>query len=233
MRVTRLLRLQLRALQSLAFQVISENSLSENPKVQLEMVKTLRDAEILEWTYDEEGRRRAVVNADLGEDFSIHHALSLYLLHVLPVLEKTSETYALDVLTFVESILEDPEPILRRQLDKLKGEKVAELKKSETRYRAIVENASDPIVITDLEGRLRLGHRQLPDGGWEILRVDGERLVRIAACGPDEECVPIRFHRDGGRVYLETSRGESDLSRLVLLDPATGAEVEVERDPEG
>lgn len=100
----------------------------------IEMVKTLREAGILEWDYDEDGRRRPVVNADLGEDFSIHHALSLYLLDVLPVLEPSSETYHLDVLTFVESVLEDPEPILRRQLDKLKAEKVAELKAAGVEY---------------------------------------------------------------------------------------------------
>jgi superfamily II RNA helicase len=99
----------------------------------IEMVKTLREAEILEWEY-EGGKRRAVVNADLGEDFSLHHALSLYLLDALPLLERESETYALDVLTFVESILEDPDAILRRQLDKLKGDKVAELKAAGVEY---------------------------------------------------------------------------------------------------
>src|SRR5262249_54623517 len=36
--------------------------------------------------------------------------------------------YPLDLLTLVESILEDPEIILRRQLDRLKGRKVAEMK---------------------------------------------------------------------------------------------------------
>ena len=84
----------------------------------------------------------------------------------------------------------------------------------------------------DLSGRLRLGHRQRPDGGWEILRVDGDRVVPIYECDPDEECHPLRFHRDGARAYVETSRGAADLSRLVLLDPETGAEQEVERDPE-
>jgi superfamily II RNA helicase len=104
----------------------------------LEMVKTLREAGILEWEYDEDGRRYPVVNADLGEDFSLHHALSLYLLDILGRRDEwspeDSETYALDVLTFVESILEDPDPILRRQLDKLKGEKVAELKAAGVEY---------------------------------------------------------------------------------------------------
>lgn len=100
----------------------------------IEMVNTLREAGILGWAYDDDGRRRPVIHEDLGDDFSIHHALSLYLLDVLSILEPESETYHLDVLTFVESILEDPEPILRRQLDKLKAEKVAELKAAGVEY---------------------------------------------------------------------------------------------------
>ncbi len=71
---------------------------------------------------------RVIVNADLQEDFSMDHALSLYLLETLPLLEEDAETHALDVLTLVESILENPEAILRKQLDKLKGRKVAEMK---------------------------------------------------------------------------------------------------------
>ena len=87
--------------------------------------------------------------------------------------------------------------------------------------------------VADLAGRLRLGHRQRPDGGWEILRVDEGRLTPVFVCGPEEECQPIRFHVDGARLYMETSRGAPDLSRLVLLDPATGAIEEVESDPRG
>lgn len=76
------------------------------------------------------GRKgRAVeVDPDLQEDFSIHKTLALYLLSTLPLLDQESETYALDVVTLVESILENPHTVLFKQLDKLKGEKVAELK---------------------------------------------------------------------------------------------------------
>ena len=71
---------------------------------------------------------RVRVNVELQDDFSMNQALSLYLLETIPALEPESETKALDLLTLVESILEDPEVILRRQLDKLKGQKVAEMK---------------------------------------------------------------------------------------------------------
>jgi superfamily II RNA helicase len=68
------------------------------------------------------------VDVELQEDFSMDQALSLYLIETLALLEPESQTHALDLLSLVESILEDPEPILRKQLDRLKGERLAEMK---------------------------------------------------------------------------------------------------------
>lgn len=68
------------------------------------------------------------VHADLQDDFSMDQALSLYLLDTIPRLDSESPEYPLDLLTLVESILEDPDLILRRQLDRLKARRVAELK---------------------------------------------------------------------------------------------------------
>ena len=74
------------------------------------------------------------VNVELPEDFSMDQTLSLYLLETLPTLDPQAPDYALDVLTLVESILEDPDIILRRQLDKLKAQRVAELKQEGVEY---------------------------------------------------------------------------------------------------
>ncbi|HUG52368.1 MAG TPA: DUF3516 domain-containing protein [Vicinamibacteria bacterium] len=71
---------------------------------------------------------RVRVNLDLQDDFSMDQALSLYLLETIPLLPEDAPTHALDLLTLVESIVEDPDLILRRQLDKLKGRRVAEMK---------------------------------------------------------------------------------------------------------
>lgn len=60
------------------------------------------------------------VNVELQDDFSLNHALSLYLLDTLALLDQNSATYAADILTLCESILEDPDVILRRQLSKVK-----------------------------------------------------------------------------------------------------------------
>jgi len=87
--------------------------------------------------------------------------------------------------------------------------------------------------VADLDGNLRLGVRQTDDGGWEVLRVDGDALTQIYTCSAEETCFPDRFHKDGQRVYLQTNRGEGDLVRLELMDAATGATELVESDPEG
>jgi superfamily II RNA helicase len=74
------------------------------------------------------------VNVDLQEDFSLNHALSLYLLDTLAHLDPAQTEYALDVLTLCESILENPESILRRQVDRLKDQKMAEMKAQGLEY---------------------------------------------------------------------------------------------------
>lgn len=83
--------------------------------------------------------RKVRVNVELQEDFSLHQALSLYLIDTLPLLERESPEYAFDVLTLCESIVEDPEQILRRQVDKLKTEKLAEMKAADVPYEERME----------------------------------------------------------------------------------------------
>ena len=85
------------------------------------------------------------VNVDLQEDFSLNHALSLYLVDTIArlpagarsvdgTLDPESPAYALDLLTLVESILESPELILRRQVDRLKTLKMNEMKAAGVEY---------------------------------------------------------------------------------------------------
>jgi superfamily II RNA helicase len=82
---------------------------------------------------------RLRVNVELQEDFSMDQALSLYLLETIPLLDPESEAHALDLLTLVESILENPAAILRRQLDKLKGKAIAEMKEAGLSYDERIE----------------------------------------------------------------------------------------------
>jgi superfamily II RNA helicase len=67
-------------------------------------------------------------------EFSLFHTLALYLIDTLPRIPVERETYALDVLSMVESILEDPDVILWKQLDRAKGQAVAEMKMQGMEY---------------------------------------------------------------------------------------------------
>jgi Domain of unknown function (DUF3516)/DEAD/DEAH box helicase len=81
-----------------------------------------------------EGGRKLRVNIELQEDFSMDQALSLYLLDTIPLVDPQQPDYALILLTLVESILEDPDIILRKQLDRVKDEKMAEMKMEGIEY---------------------------------------------------------------------------------------------------
>ncbi|MEN8660958.1 MAG: DUF3516 domain-containing protein [Lentimonas sp.] len=74
------------------------------------------------------------VNVELQDDFSLNQVLSLYCIDTLGLIDTTAPEYPLKVLSLVESILENPDVILRKQLDKLKGDKVAEMKAAGIEY---------------------------------------------------------------------------------------------------
>lgn len=104
-----------------------------------ELFRSLADRKIIEYVRPVSGAVQIRVNMDLQTDFSLNQSLSLYLLDTLQLLDKVSETYALDVLTLVESILESPELILRKQLDRVKTEKMAEMKAAGIEYDQRIE----------------------------------------------------------------------------------------------
>ncbi len=85
--------------------------------------------------------------------------------------------------------------------------------------------------VFDLSGALRLAMRTTDNGDTEILRVDAEAFTKVYSCTVFETCGPTRFHKDGKRVYLETNKGDKDLTELVLFDPLTSREELVDLDP--
>ncbi|MCP1728222.1 dipeptidyl aminopeptidase/acylaminoacyl peptidase [Natronospira proteinivora] len=106
----------------------------------------------------------------------------------------------------------------------------------DTAERQLVFENDDGVAsfTADLDGELRLATRQKPEGGWEILRIDDGELSEepVYTCTIDEECSPIRFHPDGERVYMISNAGDRDLTELVLFNPETGEEQQVDGDPE-
>ncbi|MFN8103436.1 MAG: DUF3516 domain-containing protein [Acidimicrobiia bacterium] len=76
---------------------------------------------------DDLGRSVRVV-LDLQSDFSLNQPLSPFVLHALGQMDRDDDAYALDVLSVVEAVLENPMPVLRAQLSKLRTQLLAELK---------------------------------------------------------------------------------------------------------
>ncbi len=100
-----------------------------------DMFKSLLDADIVQVNPD----KTVSIHTDLQEDFSLNHALSLFLVEVIDALDRDSPFYAVDLLSAVESILEDPMPILIKQLDRIKTAKLTELKAAGVEYEQRIE----------------------------------------------------------------------------------------------
>lgn len=99
----------------------------------LQLLRSLWQAGIVELRSASEGGGIRL-NDELQDNFSLLQALGLFVVDAVERLDRESPSYALDVLTLVESVCEDPEVVLRQQVDKLKGEKVAELKAAGVEY---------------------------------------------------------------------------------------------------
>jgi len=85
------------------------------------------------------GPAKVRLNIQLQEDFSMNQALGLWLLEAIPLLDRESPDYPLDVISLVEAILENPDVILRKQVDQLKGELIARLKNEGVSYEERME----------------------------------------------------------------------------------------------
>lgn len=99
-----------------------------------QLFRALIDRKIVKIIPRQLSGRRLQVNVELQDDFSLHQALSLYLIDTLPLLDRESADFPFDVLTLCEAIVEDPDQILRKQVDKLKTAKLEELKAAGVPY---------------------------------------------------------------------------------------------------
>jgi superfamily II RNA helicase len=104
------------------------------------LFRSLRHAEIVRLERASAGSGRvARVDADLQRDFGLHHTLSLYLVDAVAALDTSSPDYALDVLSVVEAILENPRALLEAQVRQRKSELIAQLKAERVPYEERME----------------------------------------------------------------------------------------------
>lgn len=103
---------------------------------------------------DHDGRRYRLT-VDLPPDFALNQPLSTFALAAIELLDPESETHALDVVSVMEATLEDPRQILAAQLNKAKGEAVAQMKAEGIEYderMALLEDVSYPKPLEELLG---------------------------------------------------------------------------------
>lgn len=93
-----------------------------------QLFKSLVNRQIITFIPPQPNGMKLRVNVELQDDFSMDQTLSLYLLETTPLLDTQDPEYPYKMLTLIESILENPDTILRRQLDKIKERKMAAMK---------------------------------------------------------------------------------------------------------
>ena len=101
---------------------------------------------------DEKGRH-VRLTVDLQYDFALNQPLSPFALAAIELLDKESDTYPLDVLSVIESTLDDPRQILSAQQFRARGEAVAAMKAEGVEYEArmeLLEEVTWPKPLEDL-----------------------------------------------------------------------------------
>ncbi len=113
----------------------------------ISMYRSLLDAEVIEHLDEPDADGREVrVTVDLQDDFALNQPLSLFAVEIIERLDREAYDgpggaleHALDVMSIVESTLENPGAILAAQLDKAKTDLLAEMKRDGVEYEERME----------------------------------------------------------------------------------------------
>ncbi|NIJ14073.1 superfamily II RNA helicase [Saccharomonospora amisosensis] len=118
---------------------------------------------------DEQGRT-VRLTVDLQFDFALNQPLSPFALAAIELLAPDSPSYALDVVSVVESTVDDPKQVLSQQQFKARNEAIAQLKAQGVEYNERMELLEDVTYPKPLEellhaaySRYRQGHPWVAD----------------------------------------------------------------------
>ncbi|MGH3863970.1 DEAD/DEAH box helicase [Actinokineospora sp.] len=101
---------------------------------------------------DEQGRS-VRLTVDLQFDFALNQPLSPFALAAIELLDRESPSYALDVLSVVESTLDDPRQVLSAQQHKARGEAVQAMKAEGIEYdqrMELLEQVTHPKPLAEM-----------------------------------------------------------------------------------
>ncbi|WP_022887640.1 DEAD/DEAH box helicase [Glaciibacter superstes] len=117
----------------------------------LGIYKTLRAAGIVEQSAAGDIR----LTVDLQPNFALNQPLSPFALASFELLDPDAPTYSLDMISIVESTLDDPRPVLSAQQFAARGEAVAAMKSEGIEYderMALLEEVTHPKPLDELLG---------------------------------------------------------------------------------
>jgi superfamily II RNA helicase len=109
--------------------------------------RSLVEADLLEFPPEpDEYGRRVRVNFDLQDEFALHQPLSLWAVEALGALPPRDDgdeiDHALDVLSVIESVQENPGVVLAAQVNRAKNDLMAEMKAAGVEYEERIERLS-------------------------------------------------------------------------------------------
>jgi superfamily II RNA helicase len=116
--------------------------------------RSLLDGGVVERLPEPDAEGRIVrLTVDLQSDFALNQPLSTFALAAFDLLDPESPSYALDMLSVVESTLDDPRQILAAQQNKARAEAVAQMKADGVEYEErmeLLQDVSYPKPLEDL-----------------------------------------------------------------------------------
>src|SRR5690606_37069292 len=116
--------------------------------------RALRAAGVVEQLPEPDEQGRIVrLTADLQLDFALNQPLSPFALAAIELLDRDDPGYALDVVSIIESTLEDPRPVLYAQRNRARAEAVAAMKAEGLEYEERMERLEEithPRPLADL-----------------------------------------------------------------------------------
>jgi superfamily II RNA helicase len=118
------------------------------------MYRALLAAGVVERLPEPDAEGRTIrLTVDLQLDFALNQPLSPFALAAIELLDRDSPSYPLDVVSVIESTLENPRPVLSAQQFKARGEAVARMKADGLEYderMALLEDVTHPKPMADL-----------------------------------------------------------------------------------
>jgi len=131
-----------------------ESARSRHVRQAIAVYRSLKAAGVIERTPNPNGVGRGIrLTVDLPANFALNQALSPFAFAALDLLDRESPTHALDVVSVIESTLDNPRQVLSAQANKARGEAVAAMKADGLEYEermALLEDVTYPQPLAEL-----------------------------------------------------------------------------------